>query len=165
MIADKYPEERAQPRSGLGAGLHQLRKPSGAALRRVPPRVRRKVSALSGARRRFAVRRPIAAGVAKPFSVRGAGASQPASGHAHPPPHAGPLHRGGGRRVTTCNIPLAFLEPTIATWMERMMAASEEAGIAWLPAFVPHVLGVYLTVRLAARHPTRSGQASALGWR
>ncbi|XP_010852816.1 PREDICTED: vesicular acetylcholine transporter [Bison bison bison] len=56
--------------------------------------------------------------------------------------------------LTTCNIPLAFLEPTIATWMERTMAASEwEAGIAWLPAFVPHVLGVYLTVRLAARYP------------
>ncbi|XP_058909473.1 vesicular acetylcholine transporter [Kogia breviceps] len=56
--------------------------------------------------------------------------------------------------LTTCNIPLAFLEPTIATWMEHTMAASEwDAGIAWLPAFVPHVLGVYLTVRLAARYP------------
>ncbi|KAB1271486.1 Vesicular acetylcholine transporter [Camelus dromedarius] len=56
--------------------------------------------------------------------------------------------------LTTCNIPLAFLEPTIATWMKHTMAASEwETGLAWLPAFVPHVLGVYLTVRLAARYP------------
>ena len=56
--------------------------------------------------------------------------------------------------LTTCNIPLAFLEPTIATWMRHTMAASElETGMAWLPAFVPHLLGVYLTVRLAARYP------------
>ncbi|EPY78170.1 vesicular acetylcholine transporter isoform 1 [Camelus ferus] len=48
----------------------------------------------------------------------------------------------------------ANLPPTIATWMKHTMAASEwETGLAWLPAFVPHVLGVYLTVRLAARYP------------
>ncbi|XP_022356019.1 vesicular acetylcholine transporter [Enhydra lutris kenyoni] len=66
--------------------------------------------------------------------------------------------------LTTCNIPLAFLEPTIATWMEHTMAASEwETGMAWLPAFVPHVLGVYLTVRLAARYPHLQWLYGALG--
>ncbi|XP_036402231.1 probable vesicular acetylcholine transporter-A [Megalops cyprinoides] len=56
--------------------------------------------------------------------------------------------------LTTCNIPLAFLEPTIANWMETTMNASEwEIGLTWLPSFFPHVLGVYITVKLAAQYP------------
>ena len=56
--------------------------------------------------------------------------------------------------LTTCNIPLAFLEPTIANWMEETMHASEwEIGMTWFPAFFPHVLGVYLTVKLAEKYP------------
>ncbi|KAG7228028.1 hypothetical protein INR49_005650 [Caranx melampygus] len=56
--------------------------------------------------------------------------------------------------LTVCNIPLAFLEPTIANWMETTMHSSQwEMGLTWLPAFFPHVLGVYITVRLAAQHP------------
>ncbi|KAG7254237.1 hypothetical protein CRUP_010136 [Coryphaenoides rupestris] len=56
--------------------------------------------------------------------------------------------------LTTCNIPLAFLEPTIATWMEEHMHASEwQVGMTWFPAFFPHVLGVCLTVTLAERYP------------
>ncbi|KAA8581439.1 hypothetical protein FQN60_003020 [Etheostoma spectabile] len=43
--------------------------------------------------------------------------------------------------LTVCNIPLAFLEPTIANWMETTMHSSQwEMGITWLPAFFPHVL-------------------------
>ncbi|KAM3860172.1 putative vesicular acetylcholine transporter-B [Diretmus argenteus] len=56
--------------------------------------------------------------------------------------------------LTVCNIPLAFLEPTIANWMETTMHSTKwEMGLTWLPAFFPHVLGVYITVKLASRHP------------
>ncbi|XP_070610015.1 vesicular acetylcholine transporter [Erythrolamprus reginae] len=66
--------------------------------------------------------------------------------------------------LTTCNIPLAFLEPTVANWMSRTMRATEwQTGLAWLPAFFPHVLGVYLTVRLADRFPHLQWFFGALG--
>ncbi|XP_035185939.1 vesicular acetylcholine transporter [Oxyura jamaicensis] len=66
--------------------------------------------------------------------------------------------------LTTCNIPLAFLEPTIANWMTESMGASEwEVGLTWLPAFFPHVLGVYVTVRLAAAYPHLQWFYGALG--
>ncbi|XP_030060741.1 vesicular acetylcholine transporter [Microcaecilia unicolor] len=66
--------------------------------------------------------------------------------------------------LTTCNIPLAFLEPTIATWMKKTMDASEwEMGLTWLPAFFPHVLGVYITVKLAGRYPQYQWFYGALG--
>ncbi|XP_077468624.1 putative vesicular acetylcholine transporter-B [Stigmatopora argus] len=56
--------------------------------------------------------------------------------------------------LAICNIPLAFLEPTVAEWMERSMGASRwQIGMTWFPAFFPHVLGVYLTVKLAAKYP------------
>nr|XP_033798846.1 vesicular acetylcholine transporter [Geotrypetes seraphini] len=66
--------------------------------------------------------------------------------------------------LTTCNIPLAFLEPTIATWMKKTMDASEwEMGLTWLPAFFPHVLGVYITVKLASKYPQYQWFYGALG--
>ncbi|XP_066180272.1 vesicular acetylcholine transporter [Sylvia atricapilla] len=66
--------------------------------------------------------------------------------------------------LATCNIPLAFLEPTIANWMKDSMGASEwEVGLTWLPAFFPHVLGVYVTVRLAAAYPHLQWFYGALG--
>jgi len=66
--------------------------------------------------------------------------------------------------LTVCNIPLAFLEPTISRWMESTMNASEwEMGLVWLPAFLPHVLGVYVTVRLAAKFPDLQWFYGALG--
>ena len=66
--------------------------------------------------------------------------------------------------LATCNIPLAFLEPTIANWMKESMGASEwEVGLTWLPAFFPHVLGVYVTVRLAATYPHLQWFYGALG--
>ncbi|XP_077482455.1 putative vesicular acetylcholine transporter-B [Stigmatopora argus] len=66
--------------------------------------------------------------------------------------------------LTVCNIPLAFLEPTIANWMESTMHATQwQMGLTWLPAFFPHVLGVYITVKLAARHPNLQWFYGALG--
>ncbi|XP_016111101.1 probable vesicular acetylcholine transporter-B [Sinocyclocheilus anshuiensis] len=66
--------------------------------------------------------------------------------------------------LTVCNIPLAFLEPTIANWMENTMNATKwEMGLIWLPAFFPHVLGVYVTVRLAAKYPDLQWFYGALG--
>ncbi|XP_051507790.1 probable vesicular acetylcholine transporter-A [Myxocyprinus asiaticus] len=66
--------------------------------------------------------------------------------------------------LTTCNIPLAFLEPTIANWMEETMDASQwQIGLTWLPAFFPHILGVYITVKLAAQYPHLQWFYGALG--
>ncbi|KAJ8250213.1 hypothetical protein COCON_G00221350 [Conger conger] len=66
--------------------------------------------------------------------------------------------------LTTCNIPLAFLEPTIANWMQATMNATDwEVGLTWLPSFFPHVLGVYITVKLAAQYPHLQWFYGALG--
>ncbi|XP_069744316.1 probable vesicular acetylcholine transporter-A [Narcine bancroftii] len=66
--------------------------------------------------------------------------------------------------LTTCNIPLAFLEPTISNWMKKTMNASEwQMGLTWLPAFFPHVLGVYVTVKLAAKYPSYQWLYGAVG--
>ncbi|XP_023698119.1 probable vesicular acetylcholine transporter-A [Paramormyrops kingsleyae] len=66
--------------------------------------------------------------------------------------------------LTVCNIPLAFLEPTIANWMESTMNATQwEMGLTWLPAFFPHVLGVYITVKLAAQYPNLQWFYGAVG--
>ncbi|XP_053160610.1 vesicular acetylcholine transporter [Hemicordylus capensis] len=66
--------------------------------------------------------------------------------------------------LTTCNIPLAFLEPTIANWMMKTMGAKDwEMGLTWLPAFFPHVLGVYITVKLADKYPHLQWFYGALG--
>ncbi|XP_063162350.1 vesicular acetylcholine transporter [Candoia aspera] len=66
--------------------------------------------------------------------------------------------------LTTCNIPLAFLEPTIANWMSSTMNANEwQMGLAWLPAFFPHVLGVFITVKLADKYPHLQWFYGALG--
>ncbi|XP_054608941.1 probable vesicular acetylcholine transporter-B [Dunckerocampus dactyliophorus] len=66
--------------------------------------------------------------------------------------------------LTVCNIPLAFLEPTISNWMETTMHATQwQMGLTWLPAFFPHVFGVYITVKLAARHPNLQWFYGALG--
>ncbi|XP_072347670.1 probable vesicular acetylcholine transporter-A [Scyliorhinus torazame] len=66
--------------------------------------------------------------------------------------------------LTTCNIPLAFLEPTISNWMKQTMNASEwQMGLTWLPAFFPHILGVYITVKLAAKYPNYQWFYGAIG--
>jgi len=52
------------------------------------------------------------------------------------------------------NVSLAFLEPTISVWMMDTMHVSQwEQGMIWLPAFIPHVLGVVVTVKLAKNYP------------
>ncbi|XP_039269633.1 putative vesicular acetylcholine transporter-B isoform X3 [Styela clava] len=55
--------------------------------------------------------------------------------------------------LSIANFPLAFLEPTIAEWMqENMNAVPWQIGLIWLPPFLPHVLGVYLTVKLSVKY-------------
>jgi len=62
------------------------------------------------------------------------------------------------------NVSLAFLEPTIAVWMESTMKADEwEIGFVWLPAFIPHIVGVYITVKLAKSYPKHQWLVAALG--
>ncbi|KAL3311800.1 hypothetical protein Ciccas_009614 [Cichlidogyrus casuarinus] len=57
--------------------------------------------------------------------------------------------------LAVCNISLAFLEPTIANWMEKTMHATNvQVGLIWFPAFIPHVLGVVITVKLAVKYPS-----------
>lgn len=55
--------------------------------------------------------------------------------------------------LTIANFPLAFLESTIAKWMDKTMDADPwQIGLVWLPPFIPHVLGVFVTVRLSAKY-------------
>ncbi|KAI5103688.1 putative vesicular acetylcholine transporter-A, partial [Silurus meridionalis] len=66
--------------------------------------------------------------------------------------------------LTVCNIPLAFLEPTVANWMETTMHSTKwEMGLTWLPSFFPHIFGVYMTVKLAAKYPHLQWFYGALG--
>lgn len=57
--------------------------------------------------------------------------------------------------LVMANVSLAFLEPTITLWMENTMDNVDEwqMGMIWLPAFFPHVLGVYTTVKLCKKYP------------
>jgi DHA1 family vesicular acetylcholine transporter-like MFS transporter 3 len=62
------------------------------------------------------------------------------------------------------NVSLAFLEPTIALWMQGTMDAAEwEIGFVWLPAFLPYIGGVYLTVKLAKNYPKYQWLISCVG--
>ena len=55
--------------------------------------------------------------------------------------------------VFIANLSMSFLEPTIALWMKKTMNSSEwEIGIIWLPAYIPHLLGIFVTVSLIQRH-------------
>lgn len=66
--------------------------------------------------------------------------------------------------LVMANVSLAFLEPTIALWMQKTMNSSEwEIGMVWLPAFFPHVGGVYLTVKLMERYPNQQWVISMVG--
>ncbi|CAD5123640.1 unnamed protein product [Dimorphilus gyrociliatus] len=66
--------------------------------------------------------------------------------------------------LVMANVSLAFIEPTIARWMaDTMQAKGWEIGMVWLPAFFPHVLGVYLTVRLAKTYPNKQWILTAAG--
>ncbi|XP_071829934.1 probable vesicular acetylcholine transporter-B isoform X2 [Apostichopus japonicus] len=66
--------------------------------------------------------------------------------------------------LVVANISLAFLEPTISIWMkDEMKAVSWQTGIIWLPAFVPHVFGVIMTVKLSQRWPHFQWLYAAIG--
>ncbi|XP_077999487.1 putative vesicular acetylcholine transporter-B [Glandiceps talaboti] len=66
--------------------------------------------------------------------------------------------------LAVANVSLAFIEPTIGIWMRDTMASpSWQQGVIWLPAFVPHVLGVILTVKLATNYPHYQWIYAALG--
>lgn len=67
--------------------------------------------------------------------------------------------------LVVANVSLAFLEPTISIWMQNTMADIEEwqIGMIWLPAFVPHVLGVFATVKLADKYPRYQWVIAAIG--
>jgi len=62
------------------------------------------------------------------------------------------------------NVSLAFLEPTISVWMmDNMEVEQWQLGMIWLPAFFPHVLGVVLTVKMAAQYPQYTWIMAAFG--
>jgi len=66
--------------------------------------------------------------------------------------------------LVVANVNLAFLEPTIATYMKDTMNAKEwQIGLVWLPAFFPHVLGVFVTVKLMRAFPKRQWLITAIG--
>ena len=66
--------------------------------------------------------------------------------------------------LVTANISLSFLEPTIARWMKETMDVDEfQIGAVWLPPFLPHVLGVYLTVKLSRFYPQKQWLITAIG--
>uniref|UniRef100_A0A914YRS3 Major facilitator superfamily (MFS) profile domain-containing protein n=1 Tax=Panagrolaimus superbus TaxID=310955 RepID=A0A914YRS3_9BILA len=63
------------------------------------------------------------------------------------------------------NISLAFLEPTITTWMAQTMPDTPGwmVGMIWFPPFFPHVLGVYVTVKLLRKYPQYPWLFAAIG--
>lgn len=66
--------------------------------------------------------------------------------------------------MVVANVNLAFLEPTIATYMKTSMNAEEwQIGLVWLPAFFPHVLGVFVTVKLMRAFPKHQWLITAVG--
>lgn len=66
--------------------------------------------------------------------------------------------------LVMANVSLAFIEPTIALWMHDTMDAPEwQIGLIWLPAFLPHLLGVVITVKIAAKHPSKQWLIAAIG--
>jgi len=66
--------------------------------------------------------------------------------------------------LVVANICLAFLEPTISKWMHETMDAEEwQQGMIWLPAFIPHVLGVVVTVKCAKSYPQYQWALALIG--
>lgn len=62
------------------------------------------------------------------------------------------------------NVSLAFLEPTISSWMEDNLTTDNwKIGMIWLPAFFPHVLGVIITVKMAKQYPQNQWKLAAGG--
>jgi predicted MFS family arabinose efflux permease len=56
--------------------------------------------------------------------------------------------------VVTGNLNLAFLEPTIAMWMESFMDVTEwQIGVVWLPTILAYALGLYVTTQITRFFP------------
>lgn len=66
--------------------------------------------------------------------------------------------------LVMANVSLAFIEPTIALWMKDTMGSPEwQIGLIWLPAFIPHIFGVFLTVKIAEKYPQHQWLLAAIG--
>ncbi|CAF1293854.1 unnamed protein product [Adineta steineri] len=66
--------------------------------------------------------------------------------------------------LAMANVGLAFLEPTISIWMRQEMNATEwQMGLIWLPGFLPHISGVFLTVKLYEYYPNYQWLLAAIG--
>lgn len=67
--------------------------------------------------------------------------------------------------LVMANVSLAFLEPTIATWIRETMPDTPDwqLGIIWLPAFIPHVFGVYITVYTLKKYPQYQWLIAVIG--
>nr|AKN21541.1 slc18a-6 [Schmidtea mediterranea] len=67
--------------------------------------------------------------------------------------------------LAIANVSLAFLEPTITSWMLswRPVPSESAIGLIWLPAFFPHVAGVFVTVKLAAKYPQYQWLMAGIG--
>ncbi|KAI4889063.1 hypothetical protein NFI96_002035 [Prochilodus magdalenae] len=165
MIADRYGDDETERSRALGLALafisfgSLVAPPFGGILyelagKRVPFVVLACVCLADGC---------LLLAVSKPFTSQSARQNAPAG----PPLHRlimDPYIAVVAGALTVCNIPLAFLEPTIAGWMEGTMRATKwQVGMAWLPSFFPHVLGVYVTVKLAARYPSMQWFYGAVG--
>uniref|UniRef100_A0A0N5AQ61 MFS domain-containing protein n=1 Tax=Syphacia muris TaxID=451379 RepID=A0A0N5AQ61_9BILA len=63
------------------------------------------------------------------------------------------------------NISLSFLEPTITTWIVERMPSTPQwmFGLIWFPPFFPHVLGVYVTVKLMKRYKQKEWLFAVIG--
>ena len=46
---------------------------------------------------------------------------------------------------------------------EQMNATEWQMGLIWLPGFIPHVSGVYFTVKMNERHPKYQWLLAAIG--
>lgn len=92
----------------------------------------------------------------------------------------GPIHRSMFRcpdygkyfacfsRAHHHNVPPSIIYKFIYfpfSWMAETMPETPpwQVGMIWLPAFFPHVLGVYVTVRLLKRYPQQSWLFAAIG--
>lgn len=67
--------------------------------------------------------------------------------------------------LVVANVSLAFLEPTISIWVKNTMPDTEEwqEGLIWLPAFFPHVLGVFATLHFAEKYPAATWKIATSG--
>lgn len=55
--------------------------------------------------------------------------------------------------LTIANFPLAFIEPMIGKYMKDTFQSNDDViGLVWLPSWIPHLLGVAITVVASERY-------------